>query len=442
MAYPTTFDSFDTPAPSDPRNDPSLAGLIAQLQVVVGTIESTLGLTPQGSLATVAARLSYIAATAVPTGVILDYMGQESTVPGGWLLCYGQTVSRTTYSSLFSVIGTKYGVGDGSTTFALPDLRGRVAIGFDNMGGSAADRVALALYVSGDASQIVAGGSEVHLHAFASASGSTALTTITGGSHTHNVGATSFQQNISHTHTVDPVDTYSAYEHVTVSANPPNTTTTSKNLAHTHDGAAHTHAGAAHTHVGAAHTHDTAAQVGVALNGGVASTGGAETSGASSGVFFAVSASSATLQRHYHGMNQHAHYVDIALSTSGARSASTSGAASAAPTGGASAFTTTAPTWTTAGITSNHNHDVDIAAFNASSTGSGHRHTVDIASTTSSSAVSAGGDENVLIDIAATVTSSHTGHVHTVDAHTHTIPSSNNASGLQPYISTFKIIKA
>ena len=52
-----------------------------------------------------------------------------SNPPSGWAVCNGQAVSRTTYSDLFNLIGTTYGVGDGSTTFALPDLRGRVAMG-------------------------------------------------------------------------------------------------------------------------------------------------------------------------------------------------------------------------------------------------------------------------------------------------------------------------
>ena len=55
-------------------------------------------------------------------------------VPEGWLLCNGATVSRSTYSRLFAKIGTKYGAGDGSTTFALPNLDGRVLQGTTNTG--------------------------------------------------------------------------------------------------------------------------------------------------------------------------------------------------------------------------------------------------------------------------------------------------------------------
>lgn len=63
----------------------------------------------------------------IPAGVISPYASE--TAPAGWLLCDGSSVSRTTYADLFAVIGTIYGAGNGSTTFALPDLRGRVAAG-------------------------------------------------------------------------------------------------------------------------------------------------------------------------------------------------------------------------------------------------------------------------------------------------------------------------
>jgi microcystin-dependent protein len=77
-----------------------------------------------------------------PAGVVLPFAG--STAPTGWLLCFGQTVSRTTFASLFAALGTTYGAGNGTTTFALPDLRGRVAAGEDDMGGTAASRLTTA----------------------------------------------------------------------------------------------------------------------------------------------------------------------------------------------------------------------------------------------------------------------------------------------------------
>lgn len=66
----------------------------------------------------------------LPIGVILPL--SSDTIPEGYLLCDGSEISRTTYSTLFSVIGTTYGVGDGSTTFNLPNLNGRVPVGQDS----------------------------------------------------------------------------------------------------------------------------------------------------------------------------------------------------------------------------------------------------------------------------------------------------------------------
>ncbi len=78
--------------------------------------------------------------------VLADYPGKIepcalSAAPSGWLLCAGQAVDRDDYRDLFDAIGTDYGAGDGSTTFNVPDLRGRVFAGLDNMGGSSANRV-------------------------------------------------------------------------------------------------------------------------------------------------------------------------------------------------------------------------------------------------------------------------------------------------------------
>lgn len=75
----------------------------------------------------------------VPSGSMFQWL--TDTAPTGYLLCYGQAVSRTTYSALFAVISTTFGVGDGSTTFNLPDLRGRLPLGQDDMGGASANRV-------------------------------------------------------------------------------------------------------------------------------------------------------------------------------------------------------------------------------------------------------------------------------------------------------------
>lgn len=69
----------------------------------------------------------------VPVGASMWWW--VSSVPTGWLEMAGQNVSRTTYATLFSVYGTTYGVGDGSTTFGLPDTRGEFIRGWDHSRG-------------------------------------------------------------------------------------------------------------------------------------------------------------------------------------------------------------------------------------------------------------------------------------------------------------------
>lgn len=76
----------------------------------------------------------------IPLGAGLDFWG--TTAPNSsFAFPYGQAISRTTYAALFALVGSSYGGGDGSTTFNLPDKRGRVSVALDTMGGSAAGRV-------------------------------------------------------------------------------------------------------------------------------------------------------------------------------------------------------------------------------------------------------------------------------------------------------------
>lgn len=118
-----------------------------------------------------------------PTGMVVPYAG--ATAPAGWLLCDGAAVSRATYSALHALLADAggvasyvYGAGNGTTTFNTPDLRGRMPLGKDNMGGSSANRVVAA------AADVLAG---------AAGAETTTLTITEMPSHTH-------VQN-SHTHT-------------------------------------------------------------------------------------------------------------------------------------------------------------------------------------------------------------------------------------------------
>src|SRR5580765_705695 len=71
--------------------------------------------------------LDEFVSVAMPIGSVLDFAGAQA--PQGWLICDGRSISRTTYSDLFAVIGTVWGAGDGSTTFSLPNPNGRSSVG-------------------------------------------------------------------------------------------------------------------------------------------------------------------------------------------------------------------------------------------------------------------------------------------------------------------------
>lgn len=95
-------------------------------------------------------------------GIIEDYGG--AVAPSGYLLAFGQAISRTTYSALFAVTGTTYGAGNGTTTFNVPDLRGRVSAGQDDMGGTSANRLTGAGFTGGVDGDVLGGvgGAESH----------------------------------------------------------------------------------------------------------------------------------------------------------------------------------------------------------------------------------------------------------------------------------------
>ena len=126
----------------------------SNMLTVAGTVASTAGgfVFPDSTTQTTA--------VTAPAASMMVFAG--ASAPSGWLLCFGQAISRTTYATLFSAVSTTYGIGDGSTTFNLPDMRGRVAAGADNMGGSAAGRLT-STTMSPDGNTLSAtGGTQTH----------------------------------------------------------------------------------------------------------------------------------------------------------------------------------------------------------------------------------------------------------------------------------------
>lgn len=121
-----------------------------------------------------AGTLSFAPGGSFSAGMLVPYAG--AAAPTGWLLCFGQQISRTTYADLFTAIGTVYGIGDGVTTFNIPDLRGRVIAGKDDMGATSADR--LTNQTGGLDGDVLGatGGAETHT-----------LTTAELPAHTHSV---------------------------------------------------------------------------------------------------------------------------------------------------------------------------------------------------------------------------------------------------------------
>ena len=110
----------------------------------------------------------------IPAGTMILFGG--TSTPSGWFWCDGSAYSRTTYAALFAAIGTTWGVGDGSTTFNVPDLRGRAPIGVGQGSGLTNRTLGAKLGEENHANTLAENGPHTHtggLHAH------------TGGAHTH-----------------------------------------------------------------------------------------------------------------------------------------------------------------------------------------------------------------------------------------------------------------
>lgn len=111
-----------------------------KMETSVLDTDTTLAANSDSKVATQKATKAYVDSLGglqiVPTGSVVAY--GASTAPTGWLLCDGTAVSRSTYATLFGIVGTTFGSGNGSTTFNVPDLRSRFILG----AGTASTKIA------------------------------------------------------------------------------------------------------------------------------------------------------------------------------------------------------------------------------------------------------------------------------------------------------------
>jgi len=149
-----------------------------------GTIAAKMTIAANGTVTLTTPLPVASGGTGTSTGIVASASGDVkmfagASIASGWLACDGALVSRSTYSALFTAIGTAWGAGDGSSTFALPDLRGRAPVGV----GTGASLTARNLAATG--------GAETHT-----------LTTTETAAHTHTQNAHTHTQD-AHNHTQD-----------------------------------------------------------------------------------------------------------------------------------------------------------------------------------------------------------------------------------------------
>lgn len=123
--FPTSLDALTNPTSGQALNSPSHSGQHTNANDAIEALQAKVGVNSSA----VTTSLDYKMRVNNPVGEIA--LWATSTAPTGWLIADGATVSRSTYSALFAVLGTTYGAGDGSTTFGLPNLKGKVPVGRD-----------------------------------------------------------------------------------------------------------------------------------------------------------------------------------------------------------------------------------------------------------------------------------------------------------------------
>lgn len=175
------------------------AGTATYARLPIGANGSVLVADSSQSVGVRWAAASSSSGAVVPTGTILPYGGTASSgveLPGGFLLCDGYPASRSQYADLFGVIDTYYGSGNGSSTFNLPDLRGRVPAGFSS---GSTDFASLG-FKSGALDNILVGGTPQANTTQVQVPGHDHSITFTAGGGTHNHAGSTAGQSTTHSH--------------------------------------------------------------------------------------------------------------------------------------------------------------------------------------------------------------------------------------------------
>lgn len=125
--FPSSIDAFTNPTSADTLDNPPHDQQHADINDAMEAVQAKVGV--DGSAVT--SSLDFLVRSACPVGSVMPFAGSSSP-DSTWLICDGSALSRTLYPTLFALIGTTYGVGDGSTTFNIPNMKGRVPVGLDS----------------------------------------------------------------------------------------------------------------------------------------------------------------------------------------------------------------------------------------------------------------------------------------------------------------------
>ncbi len=167
-----------------------------ELDQVLGSLRAILSVSLDDQGNPLAQTTATVSSVGFPVGSVVAYVG--SVAPDGWLICDGSAIARASYPGLFSVIGTTWGVGNGSTTFNIPDMRGRFPL------GKATSGTGSSLGSTGGLIDHVHSGPS-HTHTTGAPSATTVVAsgvgaTVAGSAHTHTTDA----QGAGNTGTANP----------------------------------------------------------------------------------------------------------------------------------------------------------------------------------------------------------------------------------------------